>query len=108
MKKYNEDFTTITSEVYDKICAATEELGCKPIMVNRASNHPEDDCLWVVLAQYIKPHSFCGKAYCVWTANVSERRSQADLFYGHYDLSFTTALKVVADKTRDLNKEEDN
>lgn len=108
MKKYNEDFTTITTEVYDKICLATAELGCMPIMVNRASNHPEDDYLWVVLAQYIKPNSIYGKAYCVWTANVSARRSKADLFYGHYGLSFTTALKVVADKTRDLNKEEEN
>ena len=105
MKKYNEDFTTITTEVYDKICLATAELGCKPIMINRASNHHEDDYLWVVFAQYVKPRLY--GQYCVWTANVSERRSQADLFYGHYDLSFTTALKVVADKTRDLNKEEE-
>ena len=104
MKKYNEDFTTIPAEIYDKIRAATEELGCMPIMVCRASNHPEDDYLWVVLAQYVKPRSY--GQYCVWTANVSARRTQADLFYGHYDLSFTTALKVVADKTRDLNKEE--
>lgn len=105
MKKYNEDFTTIPVEIYDKIRAATEGLGCMPIMVCRASNHPEDDYLWVVLAQYIKPNDF--GQYCVWTANTSRKNSVADLFYGHYALSFTTALKVVADKVRDLNKEEE-
>ena len=104
MKKYNEDFTTITSEVYDKIQKATEELGCMPVMVCRASNHPEDDYLWVVLGQYTKPHSF--GEYCVWTANTSRSTEKADLFYGHYGISFKVALDVVADKVRDLNKEE--
>ena len=104
MKKYNEDFTTISTETYDKIRKATEELNCKPIMVCRASNHPEDDYLWVVLAQYIKPNPF--GEYCVWTANTSRPTSTADLFYGHYGLSFKVALEVVNDKVRDLNKEE--
>ena len=106
MKHYNEDFTTITTEVYNKIRKATEELNCTPIMVCRASNHPEDDYLYVVIAQYIKPHSIYGKAYCVWDANVSRGRETADLFYGHYGLSFTVALAVANNKVRDLNKEE--
>jgi hypothetical protein len=105
MKKYNEDFTTITSEVYDKIRKATEKLGCMPVMVCRASNHPEDDYLWVVLGQYTKPTPF--GEYCVWTANVSRPTESADLFYGHYGVSFKVALDVVADKVRDLNKEEE-
>lgn len=107
MKKYNEDFTTITSEVYDKIRKATEELNCMPIMVCRASNHPEDEYLYVVLAQYINPHPIHGKAYCVWTANTSRPTEKADLFYGCYGASFTVALKVLTDKVRDLNKEEE-
>ena len=107
MKKYNEDFTTITSEVYDKIRKATEALGCMPIMVSRLTNHPDDAYLYIVIAQYTKPHPICGSAYCVWEANVSGGRDQASLFYGHYDLSFKTAMKIVADKVRDLNKEEE-
>lgn len=106
MKQYNKDFTTISTEANDKIRKATEELGCTPIMVCRASNHPEDDYLWVVLGQYTKPRSFGGE-YCVWTANVSRPTDKADLFYGHYDLSFKVALEVVNDKVRDLNREEE-
>lgn len=107
MKKYNEDFTTITAEVYDKISKATEELDCMPIMVCRLTNHPDDHYLYVVIAQYIKQHPIYGNAYCIWEANVSGNYDKASLFYGHYGLSFKTAMKVVSDKVRDLNKEEE-
>ena len=102
MKKYNEDFTTISKDIYDKIAKATEELNCTPILICRASNHPEDDYLWVVLGQYTKPNPF--GEYCVWTANTS--RDEASLFYGNYGVSFKNALKIVDEKVRDLNKEE--
>ncbi len=107
MKKYNEDFTTISAEVNDKIRKAVEELDCTPIMVCRLTNHPEDHYLYVVIAQYTKPHPIYGNAYCVWEANVSERSKEASLFYGHYGLSFKVALEVVNDKVRDLNREEE-
>lgn len=107
MKKYNEDFTTISSETYDKIRKATEELNCMPIMVCRLTNHPEDHYLYVVLAQYAEPHPIYGNAYCVWEANVSGRQDQASLFYGHYGLSFKTAMQIINEKVRDLNKEEE-
>ena len=106
MKKYNEDFTTITSEVYDKIQKATEKLGCMPVLVCRASNHPEDDYLYAVIGQYINPHPMYGRAYCVWTANTSRPSESADLHYGSYGVSFKNALKIIDDKVRDLNKEE--
>lgn len=106
MKKYNEDFTTITPEVYDKIQKATEKLNCIPIMVCRLTNHPEDDCLYAVIGQYNTPHQIYGKAYCVWTANVSRNVEKADLHYGNYGVSFKNALKIIDDKTRDLNEEE--
>ena len=106
MRKYNEDFTTIPAEVTDMITKATERLRCTPIMICRLTNHPEDDYLYAVIGQYIEPHSMYGKAYCVWTANVSRRAEMADLHYGSYGVSFLTALRVAAEKVRDLNKEE--
>lgn len=102
--KYNEDFTTIPAEVTERITKATEELNCKPILICRASNHPEDDYLYAVIGQYIKPHSF--GEYCVWTANTSRNAESADLHYGSYGVSFKNALKIVDEKVRDLNKEE--
>lgn len=104
MKKYNEDFTTISPEVYDKICDAVNDLDCDLIMISRLTNHLDDHYLYVVLAQYSQPHPIYGNAYCVWEANTSG--NQASLFYGHYGLSFKTAMEIIADKTRDLNKEE--
>lgn len=104
MKKYNEDFTTIPTEVYDRIKKATEELGCNPIMVCRLTNHPDDSYLFVVIAQYIDPHPIYDRAYCVWEANTSGNRTS--LFYGHYGVSFKTALEIVSGKVRDIDKEE--
>lgn len=104
MKKYNTDFTTITSEVYDKINKAVEELDCIPVMICRLTNHPEDECLYVVIAKFIEQHPAYENAYCVWEAAV--RGKTASLFYGHYGVSFKTAMEIVTEKVRDLNKEE--
>lgn len=101
--KYNEDFTTIPAEVIEAITKATEGLDCKPILICRASNHPEDNYLYAVIGQYIEPNPF--GEYCVWTANTSRGTESADLHYGSYGVSFKNALKIVDDKVRDLNKE---
>jgi hypothetical protein len=76
------------------------------VLICRASNHPEDDYLYVVIAQYSELHTIYGQAYCVWTANVSRKTEVADLHYGSYGVSFKNALKVADEKIRDLNKEE--
>lgn len=106
MKKYTENFTDISTEVQEAITKAVAELDCTPVLICRASNHPEDDYLYAVIGQYAEPHPMYGKAYCVWTANVSRRAERADLHYGSYGVSFKNALKIVDDKIRDLNKEE--
>ena len=104
MKKYNEDFTTMSLEVFNNISNAVEALDCVPIMISRLTNHPDDHYLYVVLAQYDKPHPIYGNSYVVWEANTSGK--QTSLFYGHYGLSFKTAMEIIAEKVRDLNKEE--
>ena len=105
--KYNKDFTTIPTEVRDMIAKATKELDCVPVLICRLTNHPEDDYLYAVIGQYTESHIIYGNAYCVWTANVSRRSERADLHYGSYGVSFKNALKIVDEKIRDLNKEED-
>lgn len=104
MKKYNEDFTTLPAEVTDKITQAVNGQGCTPILICRLTNHPEDDKLFVIIARYNEPHHSFDNSYVVWTANTFGE--QANLFYGHYYISFKSALDIVADKVRDLNKEE--
>lgn len=104
MKKYNEDFTTLPAEVTEKIAKATEELNCKPILICRLTNHPEDEYLFAVIGQYTKPNPF--GEYCVWTANTHRGDEKADLYYGSYGVSFKNALKIVDEKITDWNKEE--
>ena len=104
MKKYNEDFTTLPTEVIDKITEAVKEQGCTPILISRLTNHPDDDKLFVIVARYNKPSQYFDNDYVVWNANTFSEK--ASLFYGHYHISFQTAMEIVADKVRDLNKEE--
>ena len=105
MNKYTEDFTTLPAEITDMITKAVERLNCTPVLMCRLTNHPEDDYLYAVIGQYTEPHQIYGKAYCVWTANVSRKAESADLHYGSYGVSFKNALKIVDEKIRDLNKE---
>lgn len=104
MKKYTEDFTSISLDEQDKITAAVNILNCEPVMMCRLSNHPDDKHLFVVIGQYIKPHSVFGKAYCVWTANTSRQSPEADLYFGNYGVSLKAALQIMQDKIRDLNE----
>ena len=105
MNKYTENFTDISLDTQDRITEAVNRLNCEPVLICRASNHPEDNYLYAVIGQYTEPHLIYGKAYCVWTANTS-RDNVADLHYGSYGVSFKNALKIVDEKIRDLNKEE--
>ena len=105
MKKYNEDFTTISTETYDKIAKATEELNCKPILICRLTNHPDEaDKLFMVIAKYKTPSEYFNGEYVVWTVSVFNGR--ASLNHGHYHISFKTALEIINDRVRDLNREE--
>jgi hypothetical protein len=104
MKKYTEDFTSMSLDEQDKIIAAVNKLNCEPVMICRASNHPNNSHIFVVIGQYIKPHSIYGKSYCVWTANTGRSESEADLYFGNYGVSFKNALKIVDEKVSDYNE----
>lgn len=105
MNKYNPDFTTIPTEIADKITAKVKELNCNPIMMCRLNNHPdESNKLFMVIAKYITPSEYFSGQYAVWTASMLNGR--VSLNYGHYHVSFKTALELVNDRVRDLNREE--
>jgi hypothetical protein len=105
MNKYTENFTDISTEVIEKITAKVEELNCNPIMICRANNHPDEkDKLFMVLARYKNDHPYFDCQYAVWTANMFGDR--ASLHYGHYHISFKTALEIISNRVNDLNREE--
>ena len=104
MTKYNEDFTTISTEVMGKITEKVDELNCDTVFVCRYNNHPEDyDYLFMVIGKYKTPHEYFDGQYAVWTANLFGE--SASLCYGHYHVSFKTALEIIAEQIRDCNKQ---
>ena len=102
MTKYNEDFTTISTEAMGKITKKVDELNCDTVFVCRFNNHPEDyDNLFMVIGKYKTPHQYFDGQYAVWTANLFG--NNASLCYGHYHVSFKTALEIVSERITDHN-----
>ena len=107
MTKYNEDFTTISTEVQNKIVKKVDELGCDTVFTCRLNNHPEDyDNLFMVIGKYKTPHKYFDGQYAVWTANLFG--DKASLCYGHYHVSFKTALEIVSERITDQNHKGEN
>ena len=103
--EFTNDFTTISGEIAEKITKKVNELNCDTVFVCRLNNHPEDyDNLFMVIGKYKTPHEYFDGQYAVWTANLFG--DNASLCYGHYHVSFKSALELLSERVRDLNKEE--
>ncbi len=97
--KFTTDFTTINEDIRNAI---TEEIGSSlhatPILICKASNHPEDDYLFLYIAR--KGNG----TYIAGLANTS-RKGYVGLYENHYECTFKYAMQVMADKINDCNKE---
>ena len=99
MNKYAKDFTTIPTDIREAITKELKEsLDATPIMVCFLSNHPDDDYLYLYIAQANDG------SYIAGLANTS-RSGSVSLYENHYDCSFKWAMEITADKIRDLNRE---
>ena len=99
MNKYPNDFTTIPTDIKKAITKEIKEsLDAIPIMICRLSNHPEDDYLYLYIAQSPIDNYIAG------LANTS-RNGYVGLYENHYDCSFKQAMEITMDKIKDLNKE---
>lgn len=98
MKKYNEDFTTISAKVRIAITEAIRnDLNADTEFICKYSNHPEDDYLYLYIAQ-------SKGGYIVGLANTS-RNGYVGLYENHYNCTFKQAMEITMDKIKDLNKE---
>ena len=98
MKFYNKDFTTIYEDVRKAIADEIwNSLDATPILICRQSNHPEDDYLYLYIAQRGYDE------YIVGLANTS-RGYGVGLYENHYACSFKTALQIIAEKIHDCNE----
>lgn len=96
--KFTTDFTTIRDAIYVDIAMEIEaSLNATPVIICKQSNHPDDDYLYLYIAQ--APHG-----YITGLANTS-RNGRVGLYENHYNLSFKRALEILADKIHDCNKD---
>ena len=100
MNKYPKDFTTIPADIREAITKELKEsIDATPILICCLSNHPEDDYLFLYIAQANDG------SYIAGLANTS-RGGSVMLGENHYGCSFRTAMEITANKIRDLNWEE--
>lgn len=98
--KFTTDFTTINEDIRKAITKELKSsLDATPIMICKLSNHPDDDYLFLYIAQ--------SKAdvYIAGLANTS-RNGYVGLYENHYNCSFKMAMEITMDKIKDCNKGE--
>ena len=100
MNKFPKDFTTISTDIREAITKELKDsLDATPIMICFLSNHPDDDYLYLYIAQ-----TNYG-SYIAGLANTS-RNGYVGLYENHYNCSFKQAMEIPMDKIKDLNMEE--
>ena len=100
MNRYAKDFTTIPTDIREVITKKIKEsLEATPIMICYLSNHPEDDYLFLYIAQANDGFYIAG------LANTS-RGGSVMLGENHYGCSFKSAMEITTKKIRALNREE--
>jgi hypothetical protein len=96
--KFTTDFTTINEDIRKAIIEAIErDLGATAVFICYDSNHPDDDYLYLYIAQ-------TRDGYIAGLANTS-RKGYVGLYENHYGCTFKRALEILADKIHDCNKE---
>ena len=97
MNKFANDFTTIPTDIKEAITKKIKDsIDATPIMICYLSNHPEDDYLFLYIAQGNDG------SYIAGLANTS-RSGGVILGENHYDCSFKWAMEITTNKIRDLN-----
>ena len=96
--KFTNDFTTINGETYAAIVQEiVASLNATPVIICKDSNHPDDDYLYLYIAQ-------TRDGYITGLANTS-RGGRVGLYENYYNISFKRALEILADKIHDCNKD---
>jgi hypothetical protein len=97
--KFTTDFTTISSAIHtDIVITIQKDLNAKALFICKLSNHPEDDYLYLYIAQACD-------GYITGLANTS-RDYGVGLYENHYNCTLKQAMEIMANKIKDCNKEE--
>lgn len=95
--EFTSDFTTIDAEIRVAIMEAIQnDLSAGVSFICKLSNHPEDDYLYLYIAQ-------ASNGYISGLANTS-RKGYVGLYENHYNCTLKQALEILVDKIHDCNK----
>lgn len=98
--KFTTDFTTISAKAHISITEAIRnDLKATTVFICKYSNHPDDDYLYLYIAQSKTDEYIAG------LANTS-RNGYVGLYENHYNCTFKQAMEITMDKIKDCNKEE--
>ena len=87
------DYLDIKKSTYDAIVDEVNRNHYIVDFIFRASNHPDDNYLYLVLASN-------NNEYVTWIANTSG--NQVGLYEGHYGLSFKQAMEILTKKIKEV------
>ena len=96
--KFTTDFTTISAKARISIMEAIRnDLKADTVFICKYSNHPDDDYLYLYIAQSKTDEYIAG------LANTS-RNGYVGLYENHYNCTFKYAMEITMDKIKDCNK----
>ena len=87
------DYLDIKTSTYNAIVDEVNRNHYVADFICRASNHPGDNYLYLVLASG-------SKGYVVWLANTSGGR--VGLYEGNYNLTFKRAMEIITRKIKEV------
>lgn len=86
-------YLDINNNTYNAIVDEVNRNNYSADFICRASNHPDDNYLYLVLASN-------NNEYVAWIANTSG--NQVGLYEGHYGLSFKQAMEILTKKIKEV------
>lgn len=96
--KFTTDFTTISAKARISITEAIRnDLKATTVLICKYSNHPDDDYLYLYIAQSKTDEYIAG------LANTS-RNGYVGLYENHYNCTFKQAMEITMDKIKDCNR----
>ena len=95
LEKTNYNYLEIPAEVIEKInnCVKLYEMSSKAVFITKLSCHPDDDYLYIVIAQTANSKDPSSN-YILWEYNADYN----NLYWGHYNINFKEAMRIISEK----------
>jgi hypothetical protein len=93
MKTPNYNYTSVDPIIVERIRRRCEELNYELAFTTKLSCHPDDDYLYIVIAQTANSKDPSSN-YILWEYNADCN----NLYWGHYNINFKEAMRIISEK----------